>query len=214
MRETPLFIDGPLGPLEALYLPHEQPTGVALICHPNPVQGGTMLNKVVSTVQRTARDAGLTTLRFNYRGVGQSAGSHDMGAGEVADAEAVAAWLAQQHPELPLVVLGFSFGGFVAASVAGRRERAGAAVQQLFMVAPAVMRLSDEFPLPQHCAITVIQPEADEVVPPAQVYAWSDALHRPHELLKVAECGHFFHGKLTDLKDLLLPRLSNIAKPE
>ena len=75
MRETPVLIDGPVGQLEGLYLDHPEPRGLALICHPNPVQGGTMLNKVVSTLQRTARDAGLITLRFNYRGVGASAGT-------------------------------------------------------------------------------------------------------------------------------------------
>ncbi|MFT0866949.1 alpha/beta hydrolase [Pseudomonas sp. CAM1A] len=209
IRETPLFIDGPTGQLEALYLDVADARGAVLICHPNPVQGGTMLNKVVSTLQRTARDAGYVTLRFNYRGVGQSAGSHDMGAGEVADAEAAAAWLRQQHPELPLVLMGFSFGGFVAASLAGRLEAAGVELQQLFMIAPAVMRLNAQFPLPERVALTVVQPDTDEVVDPQLVYDWSAALSRPHELLKVAECGHFFHGKLTDLKDLLLPRLSN-----
>ncbi|QXH55834.1 alpha/beta hydrolase [Pseudomonas maumuensis] len=209
IRETPLFIDGPTGQLEALYLDVADARGAVLICHPNPVQGGTMLNKVVSTLQRTARDAGYVTLRFNYRGVGQSAGSHDMGAGEVDDAQAVAAWLRQQHPELPLVLMGFSFGGFVAASLAGRLEAADVELQQLFMIAPAVMRLSEQFPLPERVALTVVQPDTDEVVDPQLVYEWSNTLSRPHELLKVAECGHFFHGKLTDLKDLLLPRLSN-----
>ena len=207
IRETAVFIDGPQGPLEALYLDTADATGIALICHPNPVQGGTMLNKVVSTLQRTARDAGMLTLRFNYRGVGASAGSHDMGSGEVDDAWAVARWLRAKHPELPLTILGFSFGGFVAATLAGRLEAEGEAVQQLFMVAPAVMRISER--LPQQATLTVIQPDADEVVDPQLVYDWSDKLERPHELLKVAECGHFFHGKLTDLKDLLLPRLSN-----
>ncbi|MFF7106609.1 alpha/beta hydrolase [Pseudomonas sichuanensis] len=209
IRETPLFIDGPCGQLEALYLDVADARGAVLICHPNPVQGGTMLNKVVSTLQRTARDAGYVTLRFNYRGVGQSAGSHDMGAGEVADAQAAAAWLRERHPHLPLVLMGFSFGGFVAASLAGRLEADGIALQHLFMIAPAVMRLSEQFPMPERVTLTVVQPDTDEVVEPQLVYDWSAALSRTHELLKVAECGHFFHGKLTDLKDLLLPRLSN-----
>lgn len=209
MRETPVVIDGPVGQLEALYLDSEGPRGLALICHPNPVQGGTMLNKVVSTLQRTARDAGLVTLRFNYRGVGASAGSHDMGTGEVDDAQAAAAWLLEKYPDLPLTLFGFSFGGFVAATLGGRLEAQGQALKHLFMVAPAVMRLDAQAPLPTSGELTVIQPETDEVVDPELVYTWSDALQRPHELLKVAECGHFFHGKLTDLKDLLLPRLSN-----
>jgi len=206
-RETAVFIPGPCGQLEALSLEVPDARGVALICHPNPVQGGTMLNKVVSTVQRTARDAGYHTLRFNYRGVGASAGSHDMASGEVDDAEAVAAWLRAQYPGLPLTLLGFSFGGFVAAALAGRLESQGQAVNQLFMLAPAVQRLTAENPPPQGVPLTLIQPEVDEVIDPQAVYHWSANLRRAHELLKVAECGHFFHGKLTELKDLLLPRL-------
>ena len=206
-RETPLQLDGPSGALEALYLPVPDARGLALICHPNPVKGGTMLNKVVSTLQRTARDAGYSTLRFNYRGVGASAGSHDMHMGEVDDAEAASDWLRAQHPELPLSLLGFSFGGFVAAALGGRLEARGQQLEHIFMVAPAVMRLDDNVALPQSGTLTLIQPEDDEVVPPAAVYAWSEALARPHELLKVAECGHFFHGRLTDLKELVSTRL-------
>ncbi|MGE8393950.1 alpha/beta hydrolase [Pseudomonas sp. BIGb0427] len=209
IRETPVFIDGPVGQLEALYLDVADARGVVLLCHPNPVQGGTMTNKVVSMLQRTARDAGYITLRFNYRGVGASAGNHDMGSGEVDDAQAAATWLREQHPKLPLTLMGFSFGGFVAASLGGRLEANGIELKHLFMVAPAVMRLQDHDTLPQGCALSVIQPQTDEVIDPQIVYAWSGALPRPHELLKVAECGHFFHGKLTDLKELVLPRLSN-----
>ncbi|MES2820651.1 MAG: alpha/beta fold hydrolase [Pseudomonadota bacterium] len=206
-REVPLLLEGPCGTLEALYLDLPAARGLALLCHPNPVQGGTMLNKVVSTLQRSARDAGLATLRFNYRGVGASAGEHDVGSGEVDDAEAVATWLRAQHPALPLSVLGFSFGGFVAASLAGRLETQGVELAQLVLVAPAVGRLDEDAGLPQRCPLTVIQPEADEVIDPAAVFAWSERLGRAHELLKVAECGHFFHGKLGDLKALVLPRL-------
>ena len=206
-RETPLQLDGPSGALEALYLPVPDARGLALICHPNPVKGGTMLNKVVSTLQRTARDAGYSTLRFNYRGVGASAGSHDMHMGEVDDAEAASDWLRAQHPELPLSLLGFSFGGFVAAALGGRLEARGQQLEHIFMVAPAVMRLDENVALAQSGTLTLIQPEDDEVVPPAAVYAWSEALARPHELLKVAECGHFFHGRLTDLKELVSTRL-------
>lgn len=206
-RETPLFLDGPSGPLEALHLDVADARGVVLICHPNPVQGGTMLNKVVSTLQRAVRDMGFSTLRFNYRGTGASAGSHDMGTGEVDDAEAAAHWLREQHPQLPLTLCGFSFGGFVAAALAGRLEGQGVAVANLFMVAPAVQRLQAPEHLPEQTTLTVIQPEEDEVIEPEVVYAWSAALQRPHELLKVAECGHFFHGKLPELKDLVQPRL-------
>ena len=207
IREISQLLAGPCGQLEALYLDSPAPRGLALICHPNPVQGGTMLNKVVSTLQRTARDAGYSTLRFNYRGVGSSSGSHDMQQGEVDDAEAAADWLLARHPQLPLALLGFSFGGFVAASLAERLARRGVAPARLCMIAPAVARLPAGLALDEQVALTLIQPEQDEVIAPAQVYAWSAALGRAHELLKVAECGHFFHGRLTELKDLVQPRL-------
>ena len=205
-RENPISIEGPAGVLEGLYFDQPEACGLALICHPNPVKGGTMLNKVVSTLQRTARDAGYATLRFNFRGVGGSAGSHDMNTGEVDDAEAALRWLQAQHPELPLTLLGFSFGGFVAAVLAGRVEARGETLSRLVLVAPAVSRLADQ-PLAERCELTIIQPDDDEVIEPASVHAFSAGLQHPHELLKVAECGHFFHGKLVELKELVAPRL-------
>lgn len=150
-----------------------------------------MLNKVISTLQRTARDAGHSTLRFSYRGLVPV---------PVCTTWPRARWmrrqrrrpaLREQHPDLPLTLLGFSFGGFVAASLAGRLEQQGVAVERLFMVAPAVARLPADTPLAQRAELTLIQPEQDEVIDPALVYAWSQALPRAHEL-KVAECGHFF----------------------
>ncbi|MDO8697038.1 MAG: alpha/beta fold hydrolase [Pseudomonas sp.] len=207
MGEVALFIDGSSGPLVALYQALPEARGLALLCHPHPLFAGTMHNKVVSTLQRTARDAGLATLRFNFRGVGQSAGGHDEGRGEIDDAEAAARWLLAQQPQLPLTVLGFSFGSCVAACLAGRLEAQGVAVRQLFMLAPPVERFAVDGQLPAQAELTIIQPMDDEVVTPAKVYAWVDTLQRPHELLKVAECGHFFHGKLTELKQLVLARL-------
>ncbi|TBU90980.1 alpha/beta hydrolase [Stutzerimonas kirkiae] len=206
-RETPISIDGPSGALEGLY--HEEPVarGLALICHPNPVKGGSMLNKVVSTLQRTARDAGYSTLRFNYRGVGASAGEHDMRFGEVDDAEAALRWLRERGPGLPVALLGFSFGGFVAGALSGREQGRGGEIERLLLVAPAAARLQD-VALYEGCQLTIIQPEQDEVIEPESVYTFSAGLPYPHELLKVAECGHFFHGKLVELKALVAPRLA------
>ena len=206
-RENPVMIDGPVGALEALHLPVADARGIALVCHPNPSQGGTMLNKVVSTLQRTARDSGLATLRFNYRGTGKSAGEHDMHSGEVDDAQAAFEWLQEQHPDLPVYLFGFSFGGFVAGSLSGRLEQAGVAVAQVFLVAPAAMRFDQQHAIAQHTTLTVIQPEEDEVIDPELVYRWSKSLSTPHSLLKVAECGHFFHGRLPELKQLVAERL-------
>jgi Predicted hydrolase of the alpha/beta superfamily len=115
-------------------------------------------------------------------------------------------WLRQQQPELPLTLLGFSFGGFVAGSLAARLEAEGQSVQRLLMVAPAVSRLNS-LSLADDCQLTIIQPEQDEVIDAESVYGFSAALQHPHELLKVAECGHFFHGKLVELKELVAPRL-------
>ena len=206
-RENPVMIDGPVGALEALHLPVADARGIALVCHPNPSQGGTMLNKVVSTLQRTARDSGLATLRFNYRGTGKSAGEHDMHSGEVDDAQAALEWLQEQHPDLPVYLFGFSFGGFVAGSLSGRLEQAGVAVAQVFLVAPAAMRFDQQHAIAQHTTLTVIQPEEDEVIDPELGYRRSNSLSTPHSLLKVAECGHFFHGRLPELKQLVAERL-------
>lgn len=205
-QEESIVLEGPCGALEALYCAPTDATQMVLICHPNPVKGGTMMNKVVSTLQRTARDAGYITLRFNYRGVGKSAGTHDMQMGEVEDADAAVRWLLGQHPSLPLTLMGFSYGGFVAACLAGRLEAEGQAVARQILAAPAVARLAG-LPLAQQGAMSIIQPDQDEVIPPESVYQFSAQLLRSHELVKVAECSHFFHGKLVELKELVAARL-------
>lgn len=207
VREERLMVPGPVGDLEAMYLNNDSAQGIALLCHPNPTQGGTMLNKVVSTMQRTARDQGLATLRFNYRGTGKSAGAHDMESGEVDDAEAMLDWLRQRHPNKPIYLFGFSFGGFVAASLSGRLQQRGIKVTHLCIVAPAVTRLQPPHVISSDGLLTVIQPQDDEVIEPEQVYQWAEQLSRSHQLYKVPHSGHFFHGKLVELKEIILQQV-------
>ncbi len=183
-------IAGPAGELEvALNVPHAPLLGVALIAHPNPVEGGTLDNKVVHTLAKTFFALGYAAVRFNYRGVGRSQGSFDNGAGEVDDAHAALAHARQKVGGLPLALAGFSFGGFIASKVA-QRETA----ERLVLVGPAVRR----FPVAQVAQDTIIvHGEEDDVVPLADVFAWA----RPQELPIVVfpGCGHFFHGRLPQL---------------
>lgn len=206
-QEIVLFINGPAGKLEALYCEQPEAKGVALICHPHPLYAGTMQNKVVSTLQRTARDNQWSTLRFNFRGVGKSEGSFGNGIGETADAKAAFEWLYTKNPKQPITLMGFSFGSCVAACLAGELEQQDIHLKQLIMIAPPVERFDIKGKLPSQCPLVVIQPEADEVVNPETVYDWSKHLTVKHTLTTVPECSHFFHGRLTELKDLVTPYL-------
>jgi alpha/beta superfamily hydrolase len=191
-------IAGPAGPLAvAVDSRTDAPQrGVAVICHPHPLHGGTMDNKVVQTVARALVQRGWRTVRFNYRGVGGSGGAWDEGRGEVDDALAVIA--AHRVLGEPLVLGGFSFGGYVAATAAMRLAPADQA-HRLVLVGPATAN----FTVPQVPAETlVIHGEADDVVPLAATLDWA----RPQVLpvVVVPGVGHFFHGQLNVLKSLVL----------
>jgi alpha/beta superfamily hydrolase len=192
-----VLVAGPAGTIEcAADSPSQPARGVAVLCHPHPQHGGTMDNKVVQTLARSFVQIGYRALRFNFRGVGASAGRWDEGKGEVDDALAVVA--AQRDPALPLVLGGFSFGGYVAAAAADRL-RATAPVQRLVLVAPATSR----FALPPVPADTiVIHGDADDVVPLAATLAWARPLMLP--VIVLPGVGHFFHGQLTLLKNLVV----------
>ncbi len=182
---------GAAGPIETVHnLPSAPPVGIALVAHPNPVQGGTLDNKVVQTLAKTFFALGYVAVRFNFRGVGGSAGSFDNGIGESDDALAVlTAARAAYGESLPVVLAGFSFGTYVQTRVAERITP-----QRMVLVGPAVGR----FPVGNVPADTiVIHGEVDEVVPLADVFAWA----RPQELPIVVfpGCGHFFHGRLPQL---------------
>jgi alpha/beta superfamily hydrolase len=194
-RETRLVaIDGPAGAIAcAIDEPAAAPRGIAVVCHPHPQHGGTMDNKVVQTLARAFLQLGYRVVRFNFRGVGASAGVWDEGRGEVDDA--LAAIAAQRDPALPLALGGFSFGGFVAATAATRLAETEPA-ERLVLVGPATSR----FHVPPVPADTVvIHGEADDVVPLAATLDWA----RPQALPVIVfpGVGHFFHGQLTLLKN-------------
>jgi alpha/beta superfamily hydrolase len=193
-----LSMDGPAGELEvAVDAPDGMSArGVALVCHPHPQHGGTLDNKVVQTVARALVQRGYRVVRFNFRGVGLSAGSWDEGRGEVDDALAVTA--AFRDPALPLVVAGFSFGAYVASQAAARLPE-GAKAERVVLVGPATANFAVA-PVPADTL--VIHGEADEVVPLSATLDWA----RPQSLpvLVVPGVGHFFHGQLPLLKSILL----------
>ncbi|MFN6996473.1 MAG: alpha/beta hydrolase [Aquincola tertiaricarbonis] len=194
-------IAGPAGALQcAIDEPAEAARGVMVVCHPHPLHGGTMDNKVVQTVARAGLQRGLRTVRFNFRGIGESAGAWDEGRGEVDDAMAVIA--AFRDAALPLWLAGFSFGGYVASQAAARLA-AEAPAAGLVLVGPATRN----FPVAQVPEDTlVIHGEADDVVPLQATLDWA----RPQALpvVVVPGVGHFFHGQLPLLKSLVARHLA------
>jgi alpha/beta superfamily hydrolase len=201
-RAVPLLIDGPAGVLEALLDdPREDPQGSApagfgVICHPHPLHGGTMHNKVVYTLARACQERGMPTLRFNYRGVGASAGTYDEGRGEIQDALAVVAAGRARWPDAALTLAGFSFGSAVSLCAA-----AAAAPARLISVAPAVMRAELASIARPACPWLIIQGEADEIVPSREVQAFAARFEPPPQLVILPGAGHFFHRRLDELRD-------------
>lgn len=196
----PLFLTGPAGRIEAaLDVPEADVVArpvLAIVCHPLPTEGGTMHNKVVTMAARALREVGVATLRFNFRGVGQSEGRFDDGEGEVDDLRAVAAWARDRFPDQALWLAGFSFGAWVSLRAA---VELGAAA--LISIAPPVGRSWDfsGIVLPEGPWL-VIQGDADEIVDPQAVYAWLAALPRQPALVRIPDTSHFFHRKLIDLR--------------
>jgi len=194
VRQT---IAGPAGAIEcAIDTSSELPRGTAVVCHPHPQHGGTMDNKVAQTLARAFVQLGYRAVRFNVRGVGASQGAWDEGRGEVDDALAVVQ--AFREPGQPLVLAGFSFGGYVAAAAAHRLPE-DARAARLVLVAPAVVN----FPVGNVPADTLVfHGEADDVVPLSAALDWA----RPQTLpiMVLPGVGHFFHGQLALLKQLIV----------
>ncbi len=201
IRAEILSIAGPVGPLEArLESPqvsqHVSVFGVA--CHPHSLKGGTMDNKVTHTLARAMVECGAPVFRFNFRGVGASGGAFDHGRGETDDLAAVVEEGRRRFPGAALWLGGFSFGAFVALRGAPRL-----APVKLIAVAPPVVGYELGEVSGPDCDWMLVQGDADDVVPPDSVLSWAAQQPHPPRLHVMAGAGHFFHGKLHELKPLL-----------
>ncbi len=168
--------------------------GLLLIAHPHPLQGGSMDNKVVYTLARVATDHDFVAVRTNFRGVGMSEGEYNGGEGETEDLLAIIEFISKSYPGLPWRLAGFSFGAYVQHCVARHL-----ATDCVLLVAPAV----NLYPFGKPASGTVlIHGDEDEVVPFSAAQAWSNQHHVP--LTVIHGSGHFFHGKLPELKEAVI----------
>jgi alpha/beta superfamily hydrolase len=198
-----LTLQGPCGEIEALRDdPPESSKGVAVISHPHPLFGGTMDNKVVQTLARAFVQSGWSAVRYNFRGVGRSAGQYDEGRGEVEDLLAV---VNQQASGGALALAGFSFGAFVTTQAVARLADQRA-IEQLVLVGTAASRFQvAPIPAALHERTLVVHGEADDTVPLSSVMDWARAQTLP--VLVVPGGGHFFHGQLPLLKSRVMRHL-------
>jgi alpha/beta superfamily hydrolase len=200
----PAKLSGPAGPLEAVIeVPQDYPgLRCAIVCHPHPLHGGTLTNKVVHMTARALQERGYATVRFNFRGVGASAGRYDDGRGETGDALAVLDEALRRWPGARATVAGFSFGAYVAYRVANERP-----IQQLITIAPPVARFDfHAAPVPA-VPWLVIQGDADEVVDPGTVRDWARDLAPAPTVVMIAGASHFFHGQLVALREAVQAHL-------
>ena len=200
-RSERLLLPGPAGRLEAILdLPFDgEVSGAAVVCHPHPQHGGTMHNKVAHTLARAFVRSGFATLRFNFRGTEGSEGEYDQGKGELDDALAALEWLRERYADGPLWLAGFSFGAAIAVRAAVRVE-----VDGLVSVAPAIYRFAKGLDRQPTCPWLVVQGDEDELVDVDETLEWVNGLEPGPELLVVPGAEHFFHGRLTELRNIVL----------
>ena len=192
-----LLVEGPAGVIESLLdAPRDgDPAGVAVVCHPHPLHGGTMHNKVAHMLAKSFLECGYAALRFNFRGVGESHGEFADGNGEVDDVLAMIGAARDRFPELSLWLAGFSFGAAMAVRAAVRADTDG-----LVSVAPAAFRFAGNLDEQPECPWLIVHGEDDELVPIDESIEWVNRLEPGPELVVVPQTSHFFHGKLVDLR--------------
>ena len=206
--ESKIMIPGPEGDLQAITTCPEHADNhkgnVTIVCHPHSLMGGTMNNKVVHTVARARRDLGHRVVRFNFRGVEKSEGAYAEGIGEQADLLAVIDWVRSQRPNDDIHLAGFSFGAFVPASTCQQAVGRGDPICDLLLIAPAVVNYPFDTLLQFPSPLTMIYGDADEVVDSNEIRAWGEKVESQKSIHCLNDAGHFFHGRLVEVKDLLL----------
>ena len=199
-----LFLDGPAGRLEALLNQGtESATHAALVCHPHPLYGGTLHNKVVFHTMKALNSFGYPVLRFNFRGTGLSEGTHDNGYGEIEDVRAALDWLDREF-HLPLVFAGFSFGAAVGLKAACPDSRVKAVIGLGIPVLPADER-SYEFDFLRNCTKpkVVVSGDRDQFGPKAKLQEVAAACAEPKKLILIEGADHFFEGRLRELREVI-----------
>jgi hypothetical protein len=202
-------IPGPAGAIEGVLQEHHGAAHplAAIVCHPHPQFGGTLHNKVTHKVAATLHGLGAAALRFNFRGVGRSAGSFDGGRGEREDARAALAWLAARHPRARRWVAGFSFGSWIAAGLAASDP----SVERLILVAPPVARSDFSALREARVPKLVVQGTDDDLCPPEALRPELERWAEPKRLILVEGATHFFDRRLGELAEALLHALREPA---
>jgi uncharacterized protein len=201
------FFEGPVGHIEALI---KEPAGpasrVAVVCHPHPLYGGTMHNKVVFRIARAFQNAGFAVLRFNFRGVGRSEGEHDSGVGEQADLLAAIEFVRKRYPEAELWLAGFSFGSAMMLRAAACDDRVRA------FVAVGVPITKYDFSGIARCSKPklVVQGSEDEFGPGPGLEAFFAAMDHPKKLKIIDGADHFFEGRLGELGEAVSEFISSV----
>lgn len=197
-----LFLEGPVGQLEAiLNLGTEYATHAALVCHPHPVYGGTLHNKVVFHAMKALNGFGFPALRFNFRGAGLSHGEHDYGQGEIEDVRTALDWLDREF-RLPTVFAGFSFGAAVGLRAVCHDERVVAAVGLGLPVQPVEGRTYDLSCLSSYAKPKLfVSGSRDQFGPRTKVQAFVESLPEPKQLVIIESADHFFEGRLREMRE-------------
>jgi len=204
-------IPTPQGHLEGILKPEERgavPEYAALVCHPHPLGGGTMHNKVVFKVAQTLQKLDMPALRFNFRGVGHSTGTYDEGRGEMDDVRFALEFLSRRYPGLPVILAGFSFGAYVGMRVAVIDDR----VQVIIGLGVPARMFDGDTLQGSHKPKLLIHGTEDDIAPYEPTKKWFEQVPAPKSLVVVQGAGHFFQGYLDEVQAIIVNFVENLER--